>query len=96
MNSLRLGLLALSISLAGCVVAQRIDSATDCNGICDKYASCFDKGYDTSACASRCRDGASKDGDFRRKADKCNECISSRSCVSATFSCVTECVSVVP
>jgi hypothetical protein len=49
-----------------------------------------------SACAERCRDSASKDDDFRRKADTCNACITERSCVAATFACVGECVSVVP
>ena len=94
MNAIRLGILA--VVLSSCVVVQKVESAIDCNGICDRYASCFDKGYDTSACASRCRDSASANPDFRRKADVCNACISERSCVAATFACVTECVSVVP
>lgn len=81
---------------SGCAVVQKIDSVIDCNGICDRYQSCFDSKYDTSACASRCRASASKDADFRRKADMCNACISERSCAQATFACVTECISVVP
>lgn len=93
MNSIRLGILA--VVLSSCAVVQKIDTAIDCNGICDRYASCFDKKYDVSACASRCRASASEP-DFRRKADMCNACISERSCVAATFACVTECVSVVP
>jgi hypothetical protein len=93
-NTIRLGILA--VVLSSCVVVQKVESAIDCNGICDRYASCFDKKYDTSACASRCRASASADVDFRRKADVCNACISERSCVAATFACVTECVSVVP
>lgn len=92
----RLGLATLLCLSSSCAVVQKIDSAIDCNGICDRYASCFDKKYDVSACASRCRDSASKEPDFRRKADMCNACISERSCVQATFACVTECVSVVP
>jgi len=81
---------------SGCAVAQRIDSAIDCNGICERYAACIDKQYDVSACASRCRAAASRETDYRRKADMCNACITERSCVSATFSCATECASVVP
>jgi hypothetical protein len=89
--------LAVTLLLASqCAVVQTIDSAIDCNGICERYASCFDKKYDVSACASRCRRSASSEPDFRRKADVCNACISERSCVAATFSCLTECVSVVP
>ncbi len=83
-------------AVSGCAVAQRIESAIDCDGICQRYASCFDSSYDTSACASRCRGAASKQADFRRKADICNACIGERSCVAATFACVSECVSVVP
>ena len=89
--------LALTLLLGSqCAVVQTIDSAIDCNGICERYASCFDKTYDVSTCASRCRHSASTEPDFRRKADRCNACISERSCVAATFSCLTECVSVVP
>ena len=88
--------LAVTVLFGGCAVVQKIDTAIDCNGICDRYASCFDKGYDTVACASRCRESAGKDGDFRLKAETCNKCISERSCVAATFACVSECVGVVP
>lgn len=89
-------LLALVLLSSGCVVVQRVETAIDCNGICARYASCFDKGYDTDACEGRCRASARADVEFRRKADICNACISERSCVAATFACVTECVSVVP
>ena len=81
---------------SGCVVVQRVESAIDCNGICSRYASCFDKGYDVDACEGRCRASARADVEFRHKADSCNSCISERSCAAATFACVTECVSVVP
>jgi hypothetical protein len=84
------------VASSGCAVVQKIDTAIDCNGICDRYASCFDSSYDTSACASRCRKSASSDADFRRKADQCMACISERSCVKATVACVADCVSVVP
>ena len=94
MRSTVVTFLAVSL-LSSCAVVQKIDSAIDCNGICERYASCFDKGYDVSACASRCRASASEKPDFRRKADMCNACLTDRSCVSA-FACVSECVSVVP
>lgn len=88
--------LCLFVVSTGCAVVQKVDTALDCNGICERYASCFSKEHDTSACASRCRANASKSPDFRRKADMCNACITERSCAEATFSCLTECVSVVP
>jgi hypothetical protein len=90
-----LGLLGV-LALTHCAVVQKVDTAIDCNGICERYASCFDSKYDVRACASRCRSTASAEPDFRRKADMCNACISERSCVAATFACVTECASVVP
>lgn len=96
MISQRLGLLLMMWFASSCAVVQRIDSAIDCNGICSKYASCFDSKYDTDACADRCRKSASSETDFRRRADMCNACISERSCVAASFACATECVAVVP
>ena len=89
-------MVVMAAAVSGCAVVQKIDSVIDCNGICDRYQSCFDKDYDTSACAAKCRKAASEDADFRRKADMCMACISERSCVQATFACVSECVSVVP
>lgn len=92
----RLLLLGVALFASQCAVVRTIDTAIDCNGICERYASCFNKEYDVSACAARCRKAASNEPDYRHKADTCNTCISERSCVSATFSCLTECVSVVP
>ncbi len=89
-------LLALALLLSGCVVVQKVDTAIDCNGVCSRYASCFDSAYDVSACALRCRDASSTDPDYRRKADMCNACISERSCAKATFACVVECAAIVP
>ncbi|MDP2275383.1 MAG: hypothetical protein Q8N23_29375 [Archangium sp.] len=96
MNLKRIGLLTMMVFSSSCAVVQKIDSVIDCAGICDRYASCFDSAYDKSACASRCRQAASDQPDYRRKADMCNACISERSCVAASFACATECVSVVP
>ncbi len=78
--------------LAGCGV----DAALDCRAICGRYASCYDADYDTSACESRCRTRADDDADFKRQADMCDACITDRACASATFSCASECSSVVP
>ena len=82
--------------VSGCAVVQRVDTAFDCGAICNRYASCFDGSYDTSACASRCRERAANDERWRRKADTCNACISERACTAATFSCAVDCVGVVP
>ena len=88
--------LGLVWMLSGCAVVQKVDNAIDCNGICSRYATCFDANYDVSACELRCRDASSDDREYRRKADMCNACIGERSCAAATFSCVLECASIVP
>lgn len=85
--------LLLSGLMLGC---GSVDAAMDCHGICDRYASCYDSTYDVSACESRCRSSSSDDTDYRRSADTCNACLKERACVSATFSCGTECSTVVP
>lgn len=79
----------------GCTVVQKVDNVFDCGAICDRYKSCFDKDYDAAACASRCR-AKGDDAAARRTADVCSACITDRSCAAATFSCATECVSIVP
>jgi hypothetical protein len=86
----------LFLMLSGCALTQRVESAFDCSAVCERYASCYDTSYDTDACKSRCRRAAAEDPDYRRRADMCEACISQRSCAAATFSCLTECVSVVP
>ena len=92
---MRAALVALFM-LSSCAVVQTIDTAIDCRGICNRYATCFDTGYDIDGCETRCRRKAGEDRDFRHKADHCNDCISEKSCASATFSCLLECASVVP
>jgi hypothetical protein len=85
------GLLAALMSGCGA-----IDSAADCQSICDRYRTCFDSAYDVTACASRCRADSNSNADHKRQADSCNACIDSRSCTSATFNCGASCGSIVP
>jgi hypothetical protein len=72
------------------------DTAFDCQKVCSRYQSCFDGDYDVSTCRDRCRDKARNDQDWENKADSCESCIDDRSCSDATFSCLTECVGIVP
>ena len=78
------------VMLSGCAVVQKVESAIDCGGICERYKSCFDSDYDTGACAASCRRKASEDADYRRKADMCMACIKERSCTKATFACAAD------
>lgn len=77
----------------GCDTAK---AAFDCQSVCSRYQSCFDSSYDVSACRSRCRDKAANDSTWQDKASACASCIDDKSCTSATFSCTTECVGIVP
>jgi hypothetical protein len=98
--NVRIAVLAAALGFIACAptktVVESIGSAIDCNGICSRYETCFDSKYDTSACASRCREAAGKDADYRRKADKCYGCLNDKACAQATFSCALECSAVVP
>jgi hypothetical protein len=75
---------------------NKADNAVDCVGICDRYKSCFDAKYDTAACVERCRTDADAENDYTTKADACSNCITDKSCASATFTCATDCAGIVP
>jgi len=88
--------LAAAVAVAVLGGCGSIDAVLDCHGICERYRSCFEGGYDVAACESRCRDGSANNSSYRRQADQCNACIDDRSCAAATFNCTGQCVSVVP
>lgn len=88
------GLLAASAFLL-IPACNQADNAVDCNGICERYQSCFDANYDSGACQDRCRDDADTEG-YATKADECSACITDKSCTSATFECATKCGGIVP
>lgn len=93
MKTLLAAALFVLVTSMGC---GPIDAAADCQSICSKYADCFDRDYDVSACAARCRSNSSSDAAYRRRANECDACIHERACASATFSCGLECASIVP
>lgn len=73
---------------------DKADAAFDCAKVCDKYKECLGGAdYDSSACASRCRDDADTEA-FRDKADMCETCVDDKSCLAGTFACATECVGI--
>lgn len=84
-----------SILLWGVNGCDSVDTAIDCNKICNRYKDCFDAAYDTGACVDRCKTNAD-DRDYSDKVNGCEACIDDRSCSDATFKCATQCVSVVP
>lgn len=80
-------------TMASCTA---VDSAADCNTICNRYKTCFDGDYDTGACQDRCRSNANGNDNYYVTVNNCEACIDDRSCGSATFNCASECSSVVP
>jgi hypothetical protein len=77
----------------GCGAVQ---NAVDCNGICNRYKTCFDSNYDVGKCESNCRDNANSNNNYMTDVNDCNNCIDDKSCASATFSCAAPCATVVP
>jgi hypothetical protein len=92
-NLLFAGMVAIGTFMSGC---GAVENAIDCNGICNRYQSCYDSKYDVGACDSKCRDNANSDKDYMNKANACHDCLGDKSCASATFNCGTQCIGIVP
>ncbi len=90
---------SLSLSASACDKnddpLSEIDEAADCNAVCDRYKSCFDNSYNTTACYNRCQDLVDDGGD-PHAADDCDACIDDMSCASSVFNCASECSALVP
>jgi len=80
----------------GCDAADQIEAEIDCHSVCDRYSECFDADYDVSACQNDCENGVDNGELAQSDLDECDACIADRSCADATFSCATECLSIVP
>jgi len=91
--------LALPFALivaASCDLTDDIEAEIDCQGICQRYADCFDEDYDVSACQNRCEDNVDRGDLTAAEVDACDDCIDDRSCAEGTLSCTSECLGVVP
>jgi len=87
-------IVATATTLAnGCGTA---DEVFDCQSVCQRYADCYDSGYDVGACRQRCRTASENNPSIRQDADNCQSCIDDKSCLSAPFSCGDSCSSIVP
>jgi len=80
----------------GCDAADEIEAEIDCNSVCSRYSDCFNEDYDISECQDRCEDSIDRGDLAQSDLDECENCIDDRSCTDATFSCATECLSIVP
>jgi hypothetical protein len=96
-RSLLLGTVALcGIGFFGIASCDSVETAFDCQSVCQRYKDCFDADYDVGKCRSDCRDAAEKDATVRAKADACEACIDEMSCTSAVFNCTQNCAAIVP
>jgi len=85
-------IVATATTLAnGCGTA---DEVFDCQSVCQRYADCYDSGYDVGACRQRCRTASENNPSIRQDADQCESCIGDKSCISATFNCADSCSSI--
>ena len=93
----KIWLIPVALLLAhGCDADDEIEAEIDCNGICQRYADCFDDDYDVSACQDRCEDDVDQGEISLAEVDQCENCIDDRSCAEGTLNCATECVGIVP
>jgi hypothetical protein len=93
----KIWLIPVALFLAyGCDAADDIEAEIDCRSVCNRYSECFDEGYDVGACQDRCEDSIDTGDLSQEDLDECDNCIDDRSCADATFSCATQCLSVVP
>ncbi len=74
---------------------EQIDEDMTCGSICDRYKDCFDDTYDDEACKENCLDRAD-DPDHEDEENVCWECVKGASCTQAAFTCINECVGIVP
>jgi hypothetical protein len=94
-------LVTIAMLLAGSATiavpsCRRAESAFDCASVCARYRDCIDIKYDVAACRARCRQRASAEVHYQRKADACEACIRGQSCMGAAFECGGQCLGVVP
>lgn len=84
-------LLAL-LGLTSAVGCNAIDRASDCSSICSKYKDCLGgSSYDSSACATRCRDYAANSDANDHRVDVCHACTDGTSCAASVFTCAGDC-----
>lgn len=88
------GGMAAMLGLGACGAVDEIDEGFDCNNLCDRYRDCFDLQYDTDGCRDRCQGYV--DGIDPGRADSCDACLDSTSCVGAAFECTQECEGILP
>jgi hypothetical protein len=75
---------------------EEVTNRITCKDVCQRYADCFDSGYNVESCTDRCTADATADDEKEERLELCNECIDDESCTGAVFDCTTECSPFVP
>ena len=87
--------LAAIVSFAGAGGCEDTQNAFNCNDLCNRYQSCFDKSYNTGACEDRCTNIADTSTAAHDRANACQNCLNQNSCAGAAFNC-PDCAGLVP
>ena len=96
-----LSCLAIVLCSGGCLLGTAIDaidhldSAADCNSICNRYHDCVTEHRSLTACVESCERRADKDDHFMDRVDDCNSCIGDNAC-DITTKCADDCAAVMP
>jgi hypothetical protein len=99
MNWLLSGILFAGIAglgIAGCGEAKE---AYNCGVICETYGDCAGElggDVDVTKCTTDCENEADMSEDFKRDAEKCQDCLSAVDTCAESLPCADECAGVVP
>jgi hypothetical protein len=75
---------------------EEVVNRVTCKDVCQRYADCFDSGYDVTGCSDRCTRDTTASEEKEERLELCHECIDDESCTGAVFDCTTECTPFVP
>jgi hypothetical protein len=82
-------------SLAVTCSCSFFDNTTDCNAVCERYAGCFDDGYDSDRCTKRCIDNSWGNDDYTAQVNACDACIATQDCLTNAFECGSDCADII-
>jgi hypothetical protein len=93
--------IAISVSSGGCLLGTALDAiddldtASDCNTICNRYQDCVQEHRSLTDCVESCERSSRKDDRFMERVDDCASCIDANAC-DITTKCEDECAGVMP
>lgn len=97
-NWLLLGILFGGVAGLGMACGEA-EEAYNCGVICETYSDCADKlgaDVDVTQCVSSCETEADQSEEFKRDAERCQNCLSAADSCTESLPCAKECMGVVP